>query len=159
MDTRLVREVIPMIDLLDRFELKDIIIFMALAAVAFQTISTFGEWLRTKIFKFVDKEQKVDNLAADSMKKISEIVEVQKKIGVKLDEMDESIQLLIRSDRDDIKAFITTQYHLFVEDKGWIDDFSLECLEKRYGHYRQEGGNSFVEDMMIKLRNLPRSKP
>jgi hypothetical protein len=41
----------------------------------------------------------------------------------------------------------------------WIDDFSLNCLEKRYEHYLAEKGNSFVHNLMDDLRALPKKPP
>ena len=68
------------------------------------------------------------------------------------------LDMLIDSDRDDIKSFITMQHHHFVYEKKWIDDYSMDCLEKRYQHYEDEGGNSYVEHLMIELRSLPKKK-
>ena len=47
-------------------------------------------------------------------------------------------------DKEDIKAFITLQHHKFVYEQEWIDDYSMECLEKRFAIYEREHGNSFV---------------
>ena len=63
---------------------------------------------------------------------------------------------LTESDKDDIKAFITREYHYFVEQIGWIDDYSMDCLEKRYAHYVAYRGNTFVGELMKALRALPR---
>lgn len=56
--------------------------------------------------------------------------------------------MLIDSDRDDIKSYITREHHYFCYQKGWIDDFSLDCCERRYKHYSDEGGNSFIGQFM-----------
>lgn len=141
-----------MIELLSQFSLKDIVIVVVLLATATQAAAAFIGWAKDSIFKIFKKEQAADDINT----KVAEIVAAQKEMNQKLDKMDSSIHLLMASDRDDIKAFITLQYHTFVEGKGWIDDFSLECLEKRYSHYVEEGGNSFIGTMMDKLRNLPR---
>ena len=37
----------------------------------------------------------------------------------------------------------------------WIDDYSLDCIERRYKHYIDEGGNSFIGQLMIEIRKLP----
>lgn len=37
------------------------------------------------------------------------------------------------------------KHHFFVYKQGWIDDCSLNCLEKQYRHYQQEGSNSFIK--------------
>jgi hypothetical protein len=66
------------------------------------------------------------------------------------------IDMLIDSDKDDIKSYITREHHYFCYQKGWIDDFSLDCCERRYQHYSDEGGNSFIENFMEELRALPK---
>ena len=48
-------------------------------------------------------------------------------------------------------------YHL--RKLGYIDDFSLDCIEKRFKHYSDEGGNSFIENFMKDLRALPIQSP
>ena len=64
--------------------------------------------------------------------------------------------MLIESDKDDIKAWLTQQHHYFCFQKGYIDDYSLDCMEKRYKHYADEGGNSFVATLMSEVRALPK---
>ena len=41
----------------------------------------------------------------------------------------------------------------------WIDDYSLDCIERRYKHYIDEGGNSFIGQLMIEIRKLPHQPP
>ena len=45
----------------------------------------------------------------------------------------------------------------FCYEKRQIDDYSLDCLEKRYTHYVEEGGNSFIHDLMEDIRALPKT--
>lgn len=80
----------------------------------------------------------------------------QKECTERLDKQQEILTLLTDSDRDDIKSWIVQQYHRFYEEKGWIDDFSMDSLEKRYACYQQEGGNSYITGMVKQLRTLPR---
>ena len=67
--------------------------------------------------------------------------------------------MLIHSDKDAIKSYITRQHHYFCYDKRWIDDFSLDCIERRYQHYTEEGGNSFIAGFIEELRSLPKEPP
>ena len=80
----------------------------------------------------------------------------QREFTERLDRQQEILTLLTESDKDDIKSWIVQQYHLFFEEKGWIDDFSMDSLEKRYACYQQEGGNSYIAGMVKQLRTLPR---
>ena len=90
------------------------------------------------------------------LKKISDNIS---DIKENLDDLSDTVQLLMESDKDDIKAWVTREYHYFCEQKGWIDDYSLDILEKRYGVYIKEGGNSFVGTLMNQLRALPHTPP
>ena len=75
---------------------------------------------------------------------------------ISLNKLNAQVEILTESDKDDIKAYITREYHYFVEKVGWIDDYSMDCLEKRYAHYVKYRGNTFVAELMQQLRKLPR---
>lgn len=75
------------------------------------------------------------------MKNLSDNQETTDKI---LQDLSCKIDMLIDSDKDAIKSYITREHHYFCYQIGWIDDFSLDCLERRYQHYHEEGGNSFI---------------
>jgi len=62
--------------------------------------------------------------------------------------------LLIESSKEEIKTTITTEYYNAIS-KGCIPMYKLESLESLYQKYLQSNGNTFVEQMMKELRNLP----
>ena len=66
------------------------------------------------------------------------------------------MSILLASDKDDIKSWITEKHHYFCYEKKVIDDYSLDCIEKRYQHYVDEGGNSYVATLMREIRALPK---
>ena len=88
-----------------------------------------------------------------------EKIELLKPVAKILNDLSAKIDMLIDSDKDDIKSYITREHHYFCYQVGWIDDFSLDCLERRYEHYADEGGNSFIEGFMNELRALPKQSP
>jgi len=88
---------------------------------------------------------------------IQELVENNKRTTESIAQLSKKVDNLIESDRDDIKSFLTREHHYFCYQKGWIDDYSLECCEKRFQHYVNEGGNSFIEHFMEEMRALPKS--
>ena len=83
----------------------------------------------------------------------------QKETDAILKDLSTKIDMLIDSDKDDIKSYITREHHYFCYKLGYIDDFSLDCIEKRFKHYSDEGGNSFIENFMKDLRALPIQSP
>ena len=113
-----------------------------------------------------DKIKKRDNKHQDIISRDQKIDQQLTYFGEELghikqavDEIKQEVDILKNSDKDDIKAFITREHHYFCYQKGWIDDFSMDCIEKRYTHYIEEDGNSFVLDLMTELRALPKQEP
>lgn len=69
-------------------------------------------------------------------------------------EQSRKLELLFESDKLRIKSDILRQYRRFA-DKGSIDVRSLDCLHQEYEIYKKEGGNSFVEEIMQLIDEIP----
>lgn len=138
-----------MINLLEQFSLNEIVIFVILLGTAVKGFLSFLDWLNEKGVKFFNsKYQKPKQTEKVMQELINEIKSLKEDVG-----------LLMESDKDDIKAFITRQHHYFCYQLKQIDDQSLDCIEKRYSHYKDQGGNSYIDTLMHDLRSLPRSLP
>lgn len=139
-------------ELLTNYSLSEIILFLILAAVAVKQVISFFDWARKRIRQEVKEKDKPDEVFKLANKHEEQLLNIKHE----LDSLKEQISLLIESDRDDIKQSITKDHHYFCYKLGSIDDYSLDCVEKRYSHYREEGGNSFVKTLMQDMRALPR---
>lgn len=142
-------------NLLQNYTIEQILTFIVALAIAVKGCISFIDWaidrLR-KAFETNDQPKKLKQKIQGHTQQIQELKGIIEKLSDKID-------VLIKSDRDDIKAFITREHHSFCYDKGWIDDYSLDCIERRYDHYQQEGGNSFIATLMEELRALPKQRP
>lgn len=69
-------------------------------------------------------------------------------------EQSRKLELLFESDKLRIKSDILRQYRYF-SNKGSIDFKSLDCLHQEYEIYKKEGGNSFVEEIMRLIDEIP----
>lgn len=138
-----------MINLLEQFSLNEIVVFVILLGTAVKGFLSFLDWLNEKGVKFFNsKYQKPKQTEKVMQELVDEIKSLKKDVG-----------LLMESDKDDIKAFITRQHHYFCYQLKQIDDQSLDCIEKRYSHYKDQGGNSYIDTLMHDLRSLQRSLP
>ena len=155
-----------MIELLATYSLAEILTFIITFALAIKGFVTFWDWAVERVRKIFKKESQKDRekqlleerlLRGDI--KMKELTQQQEKTKQQLDDINNKIDLLISSDRDDIKSYITKEHHFFVYNKRWIDDYSLDCIERRYNHYKEEGGNSFVKDLIDEIRELPKTPP
>lgn len=158
-----------MVELLTRFSLTEVLIAITLFAIAVKGVVSFYDWALDRLKKAYHIRQMPQQLHEDSISRIESnrqefeeikrfqgsLAERQDKIEEHLDGFEKKIDLLIESDKDDIKSYITEKYDLFVKEKGKIDKYNLDCIERRYEHYKEENGNSFVADLVKEIRRLP----
>lgn len=155
-----------MLDLLQHYSISEIFLFIVLLALAFKGVVTFFEWLQEHIkkafnikFGKISEKERINKKIEDGEIFMNELREHQKQNDKTLQRLSKKLDILVESDKDAIKAYITKEHHKHCYEKHWIDDFSLDCLEKRYKHYADEGGNSFITGFMQELRDLPKRSP
>ncbi len=145
-----------MLELLSSFSIAQILIFTVLLAIAFKKVSDFMDWLQLKISKKNKTKQSEEEWKTEVKNQMNDFKASLTKIDESVTKVTDKVNVLMDSDKDDIKAFITQQHHFFVYQKKWIDDYSLDCLEHRFLHYKEENGNSFIEQLMNEIRALPK---
>ena len=151
------------IDFFQKYTIEDIIIAIIVIVSVAKTIATFVDWIKGKISngkqEAVQQNQEMQNTLNNfsaCKHNIEKIVRQMDSLTDKVDTIDEAVKDLTDSDKEDIKAYITNRYRYFVKDVGHIDEFTLDCIEKRYIRYKKEGGNSFIDELMTQIRALPR---
>ena len=153
-----------MIELLSTYSLSEIAAFIVAFALAVKGFVSFWDWGFERLKKVFNKEAQSEKERENLEKQIQELKELNEKISYDqtelqrlLKEMQEDISLLKESDKEGIKDYLVKEHHFFCYQQKWIDVYSLERLEKRFSYYSAEGGNSFIENFMEELRELPRS--
>ena len=148
-----------LIEILQQFSFFEIILFIILLAIAIKELIDFIDWAKQKITK---REDFIKDKQKDEQNQEERLTKIEDSIGNLTENVScitKKVNCLVDSDRDDIKAFITREHHYFCYKMGWIDDYSLDCLEKRFQHYIEENGNSFAETLMNDIRALPKGDP
>lgn len=153
-------------ELLSRFSVSEIILFTVLLGLAIKGVIDFFDWAHSRLKEKFDKEntntenQNVTNKRIeDAENEIKELQNNQEEILKTLEKLNNKIDILVESDKDDIKSYLTRIHHFYCYTQKWIDDYTLECCERRYSHYTDEGGNSFIGGFMQDLRALPKRPP
>ena len=141
-----------MAQLFSHYTVSEIILFIIFLALAIKGLVQFIDWVRKRARQAVKEAEVPAELQQRVNKQDVELTEIK----TQLNSIKEQINLLLLSDRDDIKQALTKDHHYFCYKLKSIDDYSLDCMEKRYSHYKEEGGNSFVETLMQEVRALPR---
>lgn len=149
--------------LIETYSASEFLLFLVTFALAIKGLVSFWDWgyarLKQIFKKETDKEQEIDSIQKQFDDHLKSYEDLQNSQNQSLEYLVEKVKLLIDSDKDNIKSFITERHHHFCYEQGWIDDYSLDCIEKRYSHYVDEGGNSFIHDLMEELRKLQKHPP
>ena len=148
-----------MTELITNYSWSEIVLFVIAFSAAIKGVVTFWDWGKDRLKKVYDKEDKIEEikgLIVENTKQMNEFSNIQSQTIDEIQHLKENIASLTASDKDDIKAWITEKHHHFCYDVKYIDDYSLDCIEKRYAHYVDEGGNSFISTLMEEIRNLPK---
>lgn len=152
--------------LLQNYSLSEIFIFTILLALAIKSLISFFDWGYSYVYRIFNKQhskinekERLENRLQKGSQEMHTLKENQETTDTVLKELSTKIDMLIDSDKDAIKSYITKEHHYYCYQLGWIDDFSLDCLERRYQHYADYKGNSFISGLMEELRNLPNQNP
>ena len=155
-----------MLELLGTYSLTQIVTFIVLLAIAVKEGITLVIWFKDFFKKKFNDDMKNTVATKERNEQICKIkedmqtlIDSQEKIFKEIESFKQQLEMIIESDKDDIKSWITEKHHFYCFEKKWIDDYSMDCIEKRYGHYKDEGGNSFIEELMNELRSLPKTPP
>lgn len=130
-----------MIELLTTFSPMTIVLCCIMIFLALRGIVEYRNWIRTisdeayaKRKNQEERDKHVEKMVQETNTELKNIHQAIEYIKTSLTKLDSQVETLTESDKDDIKAYITNQYHHFVDGKGWIDDYSMDCIEKRYTH-------------------------
>lgn len=152
--------------LLETYSVSEILTFLVALALAIKGAVDFFDWAKARLKKHFDlehneedKEESIEQRFQKGSDTMHKLDCNQAALSATLEKLTKKVDLLIDSDKDDIKSFLTKEHHYFCYEQGWIDDYSLECCERRFAHYQDEGGNSFIEHFMEELRALPKQQP
>lgn len=151
-----------MLDLLKEFSIEQIIIYSVLLCAVIKTVTEFFIWCKDKYhikfdkdFKKVSREKISDQQYRTLTEKVDTFIE---QMTAQVNRIENQVAQLIVSDMHDIKSFIVEKHHVLIK-QGWVDDFTMDTLEKRYEDYLKECGNSYVEGLMADIRKLPHFPP
>lgn len=165
-----------MIELLTTYSLVEILVFIFIILAALKEGWSLIDFFKNKAKNNYDKNASEDKRIEEIFDRLAtfekniqqawekeqdlygEFVEFKKECYDHFEATNAKLEILTQSDKDSIKSWIVEKHHLFVK-QGWVDDFNMDAIERRFTHYEEEGGNSYVCDLMKELRKLPNYPP
>lgn len=165
-------------ELLQTYSVDEIAMFIVLLAAAVKGCGGFFDWLKLKYnekfnkdFSILTKEEELEAHYIKSSEQHKESIELYDKLDKKIDNLvelfenrftkiEKKIDVLTESDKDDIKSWLVEKYNFYKENPTRpISAHTMDTIEKRYSHYRNEGGNSYIEEtIMPELRKMAKEE-
>lgn len=140
-----------MSELLTKFDITTIILVLFMTAFAIREVFELYHYFHDKIYGRYEKQDNekdtIDNLSATLASVLQQVKDIDKKIN-----------LLQESDKDAIKSWIVGLYHKYKENPKELEAMQMDLLERRYGHYKDQGGNSYIDQLMEDLRTIYKEK-
>ena len=100
-------------------------------------------------------EFEVNQLKEDQEKIKNDMANYQKNDCESFSSLNQKLDKLLQSDLAAHKSWFS-RMHEETTKRGWISKYDLESVESRFAIYKEEGGNSFVKDLVEEMRDLPR---
>lgn len=161
-----------MIDLLKNFTPTQILLFVVGFALAIKGAWDLVDYFKEKYNKKFNKDytqkkkeetleehyQKCINQHQESVDMYTSLTDKMDNltdiINEKFDEVDHKLNILSDSNRNGIKAWLVKTYYESL-DEAYVDDFTKDLIEKRFDDYKKLGGNSYIEQLVNKMRSMP----
>lgn len=136
-----------MVELLSTYNGTQIILLLFIVAIAtkeaIDLIEYFKKKIKRRVVGAVSEEKSLEDLNKS-------ILELQ----IMLQKTNDKVDILMASDKDDIKSWLVHEWRHFQSAPNELDEFAMDCLEKRYSHYKEEGGNTYIDTIMDDLRTI-----
>lgn len=140
-----------MVEFFQQYTLEATLIFLFVFGTAIKEGWDLVKYFKDKTVDHVDEVRQRELALQQALDGIAKQQEELLKINEKLDE-------LIQSDKDSIKSWIVMLYRKYKASPIDFDSMEMDLLERRYGHYKQEGGNSYIDNIMVELREIYNDK-
>lgn len=141
-------------------ELAIMIIGLLLAGQGiWRLIDFYYEKYQIHIGKKINKEEWEKNLAdsVDSMgKKIDKLYAQNKETHIRQDKTEQALSVLQERMQENTRSFLIDAHNRFCYQLKKIDDLNLQSIERRYLYYKTAGGDTFIDQLMVDIRALPR---
>lgn len=140
-----------MVQFFQNYTIEATLVFLFMLGVALKQGFELFQYFRNKAVDQVDKVRDREEQSAKTLEQIATQDSQLMKINEKIDQ-------LLASDKDAIKSWIVMFYKQYKKDPSGLDSMQMDLLEHRFYHYKKQGGNSYIDNLMQELREIYNNK-
>ena len=136
-----------MVQFFQNYTIEATLVFLFILGTALKQGFELVQYFRNKTVSHVDKVREQEK----TLEKVIDNMQQQQK---QLQSITDKIDELLASDKDSIKSWIVMLYKQYKKYPSGLDSMQMDLLERRYSHYKKQGGNSYVDNLMQDLREI-----
>lgn len=140
-----------MVQFFQNYTLEATLVFLFMLGIALKQGFELFQYFRNKAVDQVDKVRDREERSTKALEEIATQNSQLMKINEKIDQ-------LLASDKDAIKSWIVMFYKQYKKDPFGLDSMQMDLLERRFYHYKKQGGNSYIDNLMQELREIYNNK-
>lgn len=149
--------------LLTQHSIEELVILVVLILFAFKALNELVAYFYNKIkqhFGIKNDEEKWEKEVSKNFNKVFEEIDYLKEQNSQIHEhqkqLDAGLALVQERLQENTRSYLINAHHRFCYEIHAIDDLSLQAMERRYLYYKTAGGDSFIDNLMDEVRNLPK---
>ena len=136
-------------NLLNAFDITTIILVVFMTAFTVREVLELYYYFHNKIYGRYEKQDNQNDTIENLTTTLGSVLQQVKDINKKINMLQAS---------DTIKSWIVTLYHKYKENPKQLGSMQMDLLERRYRHYKDQGGNSYIDQLMEDLRAIYKEK-
>lgn len=140
-----------MVQFFQNYTIEATLVFLFMLGVALKQGFELFQYFRNKAVDQVDKVR-------DREQEFTRTLEQLATQNTELMKINEKIDQLLASDKNAIKSWIVMFYKRYKRDPSGLDSMQMDLLERRFYHYKKQGGNSYIDNLMQELREIYNNK-
>lgn len=140
-----------MVQFFQNYTIEATLVFLFMLGVALKQGFELFQYFRNKAVDQVDKVR-------DREQEFTRALEQLATQNNQLMKINEKIDQLLASDKNAIKSWIVMFYKRYKRDPSGLDSMQMDLLERRFYHYKRQGGNSYIDNLMQELREIYNNK-
>ena len=125
----------------------------------FETIDWLWQKIKIKVTKKNEEQEKTEDIDHYFEKIDKNFEEINKRfdtIDAQSQQTNERLSFIEERQQENTRSYLIDAHHKFCYEIKAIDDINLQSMERRYMYYKTQGGNSFINELMQEVRQLPR---
>jgi predicted nuclease with TOPRIM domain len=131
--------------------------------VAIKYIAELLSWFYSKLQNYFNGQQAQKDKNVELIDTLETVGENIKSIDAKLDNLNEVVRKLEKESaltterlQEQARSYIIDKHHHFCYEIGAIDDINLQSIERQFLYYKNAGGDTYIDNLVAEIRELPK---